>query len=909
MGTDRSTAANGQMQHVSKLTADPDDLRQVSDLAGLLVWETDPETRSISWISGTRVIDDLPLFDTLNDYLAINHPDDRAASEVAFSRWLAGTHPLDLQHRIILPTGNTVWLRSRGAVRDPGRPRLLGIAQDITAYRQGQDDQDFLATLQAFLETHDNDDQTLQGVGTFLRQHLDLASVTFVAISQSGDQMVLLHHEDPDADDPRLTPGTSRPLSDFISPALETTLANGTPVAINDTATDARLTDQRQNFDALGLRSVLFVPYLQEGHWTMLLCANRSHPHIWQPHEQYLLTEVSERASLRLERTRTHLELQHSEERYRSLFNSMDEGFCIIEMIYDDAGEPIDYRFLTVNPAFELHTGLHEATGKRMRELSPRHEDDWFETYGKVDRTRTPIRFINEARELGGRWFDVNAFPLGDPTRHQVAVLFTDITSRMRTEQSLQDFENRVQRALEIDSVGIIFFRPEGPVSFANEAFLRMSGYTREDVANGLVRWDSMTPPEWMPNARRAINEFMSLGRITPYEKEYIRKDGTRWWGLFAASRIDEHEGVKFIIDISAMKQAETERDRLADIVEDSNDAIIRCNPDGQIVDVNHAALDLYGYTRDEIIGKNIMDTAPPERRDEFADKYALLQCGEHVPPWETVRYRKDGSELEVEIRMSPVRNVRGEIDGCSGIIRDVTERKRLEQAQEDFLAMASHDLKSPVTVLLGRAQLMRRRRTYDEGSIGTIIDQARRIERLATDLQHVVHIESGQMEFHPSRVDLVAMVHEAVDRIQTSAGEFEFCTNLPEEPVFGSWDRIRIAQVIDNLLTNAVKYSPDGGTITVCVQPDDTDVELRIADNGIGISPDLQTRLFTRFYRADENGVSSGLGLGLYISRMLVEAHGGTISVRSAPGEGSAFTVRLPRNVAGDGTNADAAF
>src|SRR5699024_2068731 len=135
---------------------------------------------------------------------------------------------------------------------------------------------------------------------------------------------------------------------------------------------------------------------------------------------------------------------------------------------------------------------------------------------------------------------------------------------------------------------------------------------------------------------------------------------------------------------------------------------------------------------------------APPEYKEQFAEKYALIQCGEYVPAWETVRNGKNGRQLQVEIRMSPIRSPRGNVVGCSGIIRDVSERKRLEQAQEDFLAMASHDLKSPVTVLLGRAQLRQRRKSYDEVSVRTIIDQARRIERLATDLQHVVHIESG---------------------------------------------------------------------------------------------------------------------------------------------------------------------
>jgi PAS domain S-box-containing protein len=123
--------------------------------------------------------------------------------------------------------------------------------------------------------------------------------------------------------------------------------------------------------------------------------------------------------------------------------------------------------------------------------------------------------------------------------------------------------EERLQRVIAIETVGVIFFRAEGGITDSNDAFLRMSGYSREDFEQGRVRWDELTPPEWMPHSQRAIKEFLTMGRTTPYEKEYIRKDGSRWWGLFAASRLNEIEGVEFIIDISDRKQAEAEREQL----------------------------------------------------------------------------------------------------------------------------------------------------------------------------------------------------------------------------------------------------------------------------------------------------------------------------------------------------------
>ena len=156
------------------------------------------------------------------------------------------------------------------------------------------------------------------------------------------------------------------------------------------------------------------------------------------------------------DRKRAEEDLRASEERYRSLFNSMDEGYCVVEMLFDAGGRPIDYRFLEVNPAFERQSGLVDATGKRMRELAPGHEAHWYETYGRVAETGEAIRFDHQAQALGGRWFDVYAFRLGEPEQRKVAVLFTDITERKRAEQRLRESEGRF-RALVIATSDVLY--------------------------------------------------------------------------------------------------------------------------------------------------------------------------------------------------------------------------------------------------------------------------------------------------------------------------------------------------------------------------------------------------------------------------------------------------------------------
>jgi PAS domain S-box-containing protein len=136
------------------------------------------------------------------------------------------------------------------------------------------------------------------------------------------------------------------------------------------------------------------------------------------------------------ERKRIEMVIRESEERYRTLFNSIDEGFCVVEVLFDGGTTPVDYRFLEVNPSFEKQTGLINAKGKRMRELAPEHEEYWFEIYGKIALSGEPARFENYAEQLE-RWYDVFAFPFGDSAKRQVAILFNDITGRKRSEESL----------------------------------------------------------------------------------------------------------------------------------------------------------------------------------------------------------------------------------------------------------------------------------------------------------------------------------------------------------------------------------------------------------------------------------------------------------------------------------------
>ena len=247
---------------------------------------------------------------------------------------------------------------------------------------------------------------------------------------------------------------------------------------------------------------------------------------------------------------------------------------------------------------------------------------------------------------------------------------------------------------------------------------------------------------------------------------------------------------------------------------------------------------------------------------------------------------RPDGSERVVEARADfLVRD--GERVAMVSAIRDVTERKRLDQAQQDFVAMASHDLASPLTVLRARAQLLLRRRAYDEESLTAILEQTGRMDRLIADLRELAQVEGGGLALQREAVDLVALAEEAVERARTLATGHA-C----------AWRRRRRRSSCSATATGSGRSSttssatpsstrPHGGEIVVRVEAADGEARLSVADRGPGIPADALPRLFERFYRGQHAAEEAGLGLGLYISRMLVEAHGGRIWAASELGAG----------------------
>ncbi|NWG12718.1 MAG: PAS domain S-box protein [Acidobacteria bacterium] len=384
-------------------------------------------------------------------------------------------------------------------------------------------------------------------------------------------------------------------------------------------------------------------------------------------------------------------------------------------------------------------------------------------------------------------------------------------------------------------------------------------------------------------------------------------------------------------------KQLESERERqalarqaaesfsqLAAIVESSGDGIIGVDLVGAILSWNPGAARMFGYQAEEILRKPFLSLFAPARSGAWAGIMQPVKEGNCLHDYETTLLAKNGSVREVSLTISPIRDSMGQVVGASTIARDITERKRAEaerakllereqearqQAEEasrmkdDFLATVSHELRTPLNPILGWAYNLRTggqdANLLQEG-LESIERNARVLSQLVEDLLDVSRIVTGKLKMNVQPVDLQHVIEAAAENFHLAARakRIEWVLHFDADIPRVAGDPERLQQVFWNLLSNALKFTPEGGRIEVRLRRADSHVEASITDSGEGIPPDFLPRVFDRFSQADSfvTRKHGGLGVGLAIVRHLVELHGGTIRAESAgTGRGATFSLQLP--------------
>jgi PAS domain S-box-containing protein len=489
--------------------------------------------------------------------------------------------------------------------------------------------------------------------------------------------------------------------------------------------------------------------------------------------------------------------LRTREERYRTLFNAIDEGFIVIEMVRDELGTVVDHRYLEANAAVEAITGQAGLAGRLASEAFPGYKLAWHDMFARVLESGQPMRFTAEVQRWG-RWIDFSITRIGDKGSDQVGLFVRDISSAMRREEAL-------------------------------------------------------------------------------------RRNEERYRALF-----------------NSIEQGFAILELLYDDTGTANDY--------RFLEVNPALERLTGLR--DVVGKRICEVVAQPNLEWIARYGNVARTGEPV------HLADYSSTLDAWYDISVVRVGEAETNQVALLFEDVTEQRRHDEAlrqlaedlaranlrQHEFLATLAHELRNPLAPIRTSLELMRMSPTpatiaRAQDIMGRQVDH---LVHLVDDLLDLARVTSGKIELKKAPVLLADLLRAACEAALPliQSRHHTFHQHIDADAMWLDADANRLVQVIGNLLTNAAKYTPEHGTITLTAKRVANEAVITVADNGIGIAPDAQALVFEMFgqVRTGNQLAQGGLGIGLNLVKRLTEKHGGSVSVSSAgDGKGSAFTVTLP--------------
>lgn len=517
----------------------------------------------------------------------------------------------------------------------------------------------------------------------------------------------------------------------------------------------------------------------------------------------------------------------------------------------------------------------------------------------------------------------------------------------------------RLPHALLLDAVesvrdyAIFIMDTSGNILTWNSGAARIKGYSEEEIVGKNFRLFYL--PEDIARNHPGF-ELKQAAEVGRYEEEgwRKRKDGSIFWASVVITKLTDRKGAlvgfsKVTRDLTARKvmeeqiRASEERFRL--LVGGVKDyAIFMLDTEGRVVSWNEGAAKIKGYLAEEIIGKHFsvfylpQDAASGKWQSELQDAERLGRFEE-----EGWRVRKDGTQFWASAIVTPIRDDSGRLLGFSKVTRDLSERKRAEdrlqksyadlerrvkerthelslandeletrsqelreaiRVRDEFLSIASHELKTPITSLKMQLQMLQRKTHPEKGllppadrlatGLDTSLRQVEKLNKLVEDLLDVARAQARKVFFRMEKTDLRYLIEDVVERLQPQIDAAGSRIELDVGAVSGEFDPFRLDQVLVNLLTNALKYAP-GTKIQIHASAAENTAILVVKDEGPGIPADSLGRLFERFERGSNAENVTGLGLGLFITRQIVEGHSGTIRAESEPGHGTSFIVRLP--------------
>lgn len=500
-----------------------------------------------------------------------------------------------------------------------------------------------------------------------------------------------------------------------------------------------------------------------------------------------------------------------------------------------------------------------------------------------------------------------------------------DHARRHLLEVETRKAEARYRSIIENSREGIFQSDLDGRLLLVNDALVRLLGYESQEALLA-VEPPAIATHLHPQDAEPTVEGMLRAAGTEPIKARMRHKSGDWVWVSMNIKVIEDPHGdivEGFIQDMTAIHGQEEANARLSAVVDAADDAIVGTDKAGLVSDWNQGAAHLFGYSRDEVVGRPIVDfMVPEERREEDARIQKAISRGERVPSFDTVRRCKDGRIIRTSVTISPILAPDGTVVGSTAVERDITKAHKaaalkkvmreeqaevqrltaLEEVRKTFINEASHELNTPLTPVLIHLEGLAAdtKLTADQRKHVTMIERnVRRLASLVHDMLDASRLETGRFNLELEDLPLAELVEETVENFTDKASKTGITLSSgPLQPVVAMADADRLTQVLHNLVTNAISFTPPGGRVTVATKSEDGAAVVRVTDTGVGLTSEQIEQLFQPFARPHEDTGTApkGTGLGLFISRGIIKQHGGKIWAESPGlGEGSSFCFSIP--------------
>jgi PAS domain S-box-containing protein len=581
-----------------------------------------------------------------------------------------------------------------------------------------------------------------------------------------------------------------------------------------------------------------------------------------------------------------------------------------------------DLRFLYANPAAEAYMGrtAAEVLGRTMGELFPEFAGSPLERHlRRVRDEGAPTRFEIESRLHPGTFYEVHVQPNADG----LILYYRDVTARRLDAEALATRDRLMRVAQGMAHVGSWIV--EGPedlatarVTWSDETF-RIFGYRPHAATPSVALFFQHCVPADRPRVEQAVARALEAGQPYEVENRIVRPDGSQrvvhQWGV--VERTADGRPLRVLgacQDVTEAREREQAvrdaREQLQFVTDTMVAQVAHCSRDMRYVWVSRAYAAARGLTPEQVAGRPIEDVLGAEVTASIRPHIERVLRGERFSFEQEIRYLDRGPTW-LEVHYEPTFDPDGRPDGWVALVVDIDARRRAEEAlreadrrKNEFLAVLAHELRNPLAPIRNAVHLLALAAPNEPrlaGPLGLIERQVGHMARLLDDLLDVGRITAGRILLRREPVNLAEVVRSAAEDLRglLEKSRLRLAISVPDEPLLVAGDPTRLAQIVGNLLQNAAKFGQPGGHVVVRAEREgDAGALVSVADDGVGIAPDVLPRLFEPFSQGERphGGRGGGLGLGLALVRRLAELHGGTVRAHSAGlGAGAEFQVRLP--------------